>query len=111
MRAPICDGPREAAAAEAAFRRGFRAGAEFVLQMADGERGEVAHAVARAVVLSRAVGEPITAPLIMGALAEALEALRARVVLLLESEERFRWRQALAEMRAPGGEGDGAGGP
>jgi hypothetical protein len=93
-------------AAEMAFRWGFRAGAEFVLQMADGERGEMAHAVARAVMLSRAVGEPITAALIMGALAEAVETLRTRAALLLESEGRSCWRQALARARPRGERGD-----
>jgi len=82
--------------AEAAFRRGFQAGAEFVLRMAAAERGEMAHAVARAVALSRVVRKPITAPLIMGALAEAVEALRTQVALLLESEGRSYWQQLLA---------------
>jgi hypothetical protein len=90
-------------AAEAAFHRGFRAGAEFVLQLADGRGGEMAHAVARAVLLSQEMGKPITASLIMGALAQAVQALRARAELLLESEERSCWRQLLARNGIAGG--------
>lgn len=96
--------------AEAAFGAGFQAGAEFVLGMIEGQQGEIAHAVARAVMLTRAVGEPITAELIMGALAQALAALDARVALLMESERRSALLAAMGNGRgrAASGQKEGA---